>query len=81
MPTAEGVYSSRRIAQACEERGDFMAVTAMNPPDFRTIATFRRRHLKALGDLFVQVLKAVSGGGTGQARAPGSRWHQGSGTL
>jgi hypothetical protein len=34
-----------------------MAVTVMNRPDFRTIATFRRRHLKALGDLFVQVLK------------------------
>jgi len=51
------VYSSRRIPQACEERGDFMEVTAMNQPDFRTIAKFRRRHLKALSDLFVQVLK------------------------
>src|SRR5690606_28641419 len=54
---SRGVYSSRRLAQACEERLDFMAVTAMNRPDFRTIAKFRRRHLKALGDLFVQVLK------------------------
>ena len=54
---SRGVYSSRRIAQGCEERVDFMAVTAMNRPDFRTIAAFRRRHLRALGDLFVQVLK------------------------
>jgi Transposase DDE domain/Transposase domain (DUF772) len=54
---SRGVYSSRRIAQACEERVDFMAVTAMNRPDFRTIAKFRQRHLKALSDLFVQVLK------------------------
>ena len=54
---SRGVYSSRRLAQACEERVDFMAVTAMNRPDFRTIAEFRRRHLKALGDLFVQVLR------------------------
>jgi transposase len=54
---SRGVYSSRRLAQACEERVDFMAVTAMNRPDFRTIATFRRRHLKALGELFVQVLR------------------------
>src|ERR1700731_4089019 len=54
---SRGVYSSRRIAQACEERVDFMAVTAMNQPDFRTIAKFRQRHLKALSDLFVQVLK------------------------
>jgi transposase len=29
------VYSSRRIARACEERLDFQAVTALNPPDFR----------------------------------------------
>lgn len=54
---SRGVYSSRRIAQGCQERVDFMAVTAMNRPDHRTIATFRRRHLKALGALFVQVLK------------------------
>jgi transposase len=60
---SRGIYSSRRIAQACEERVDFMAVTAMNQPDFRTIATFRRRHLKALGDLFVQVLKLCRAAG------------------
>src|SRR5437588_2411718 len=60
---SRGVYSSRRIAQACEERVDFMAVTAMNRPDFRTIAAFRRRHLKALGDLFVQVLKLCRAAG------------------
>src|SRR5499425_1420714 len=58
-----GLYSSRRIAQACEERVDFMAVTAMNRPDFRTIATFRQRHLKALGNLFVQVLKLCRAAG------------------
>jgi transposase len=52
----QGVYSSRRIAQACEQRLDFMAVTALNRPDFRTISDFRKRHLKALGELFVQVL-------------------------
>ena len=48
---SRGLYSSRRIAQACEERVDFMAVTAMNQPDFRTIAKFRRRHLKALSEV------------------------------
>jgi transposase len=60
---SRGVYSSRRIAQACEERLDFMAVTALNKPDFRTIAAFRRRHLKALGELFVQVLKLCRAAG------------------
>lgn len=52
-----GIYSSRRIARACEERIDVMAVTAMQKPDFRTISEFRRRHLKALSGLFVQVLE------------------------
>jgi transposase len=52
----QGVYSSRRIASACEQRVDFMAVTAMQQPDFRTISDFRKRHLAALGGLFVQVL-------------------------
>jgi transposase len=60
---SRGVYSSRRIAQACEERVDFMAVTALNKPDFRTIAAFRRRHLRALGDLFVQVLRLCRAAG------------------
>jgi transposase len=50
------LYSSRRIARACEERVDFMAVTARQRPDFRTIATFRRRHLPARRALFQQVL-------------------------
>jgi len=54
---SRGIYSSRRLAQACEERVDFMAVTGLNRPDFRTISDFRLRHLKALSDLFVQVLK------------------------
>jgi hypothetical protein len=63
---SQGVYSSRRIARGCEERLDFQTVTALNRPDFRTISEFRRRHLAALGELFVQVLalcqKACHGG-------------------
>jgi transposase len=53
----QGVYSSRRIARACQRRVDFMAVTAMQKPDFRTVSDFRRRHLVALGGLFGQVLR------------------------
>lgn len=52
----QGIYSSRRIAKACEVRVDFMALTAMQQPDFRTISDFRKRHLEALSGLFVQVL-------------------------
>ena len=54
---SRGVYSSRKIEQACEERVDFMAVTGMQKPDFRTIAKFRRRHLPALQLLFVESLR------------------------
>jgi transposase len=54
---AVGVYSSRRIARACRERVDFMAVVALDPPDFRTISDFRKLHLEALKGLFVQVLQ------------------------
>ena len=51
-----GVYSSRRIARGCEERVDFMAVSGLERPDFRTISDFRKRHLVALAGLFKQVL-------------------------
>jgi transposase len=51
-----GIYSSRRIAKACRERVDFMSIVALEPPDFRTICEFRKRHAKALSGLFVQVL-------------------------
>lgn len=53
----QGIYSSRRIAQGCEQRVDFMAVTGLNRPDFRTVSDFRKRHLQALQGLFVQVLE------------------------
>lgn len=54
---SQGVYSSRRIARACEERLDLAAVTGMQRPDFRTVSDFRKRHLGALKGLFLQVLR------------------------
>jgi transposase len=60
---ASGIYSSRRIAKAAVERADFMMIVAGDPPDFRTISEFRRRHLKALAALFVQVLKLAEKAG------------------
>lgn len=54
---SQGVYSSRRIARACEERLDVMAITAGETPNFRTINLFRLRHLAALASLFRQVLE------------------------
>jgi transposase len=60
---ASGLYSSRRIAKACSERADFMMIVAGDPPDFRTICEFRKRHLKQLALLFVQVLKLAEKAG------------------
>ena len=60
---ASGIYSSRRIARACVERADFIMITALDPPDFRTISDFRKRHLTALAGLFVQVLKLAKKAG------------------
>jgi transposase len=60
---ASGLYSSRRLAKAAVERADFMMIVAGDPPDFRTISDFRKRHLKALADLFVQVLRLAEKAG------------------
>jgi len=51
------IYSSRRIAKACKQRVDFLALTGMQKPDFRTVNLFRQRHLESLTGLFTQVLQ------------------------
>jgi transposase len=53
---SRGIYSSRRIEIACEERVDFMALTGGEKPDHSTICQFRSDHREALSGLFVQVL-------------------------
>src|SRR5260370_15888450 len=47
---SRGVYASRRLAQACEERVDFMAVTGLNRPDFPTPPPVPPRPLGAPAD-------------------------------
>jgi transposase len=51
-----GVPSSRKIAQAVIDDVAFRWLAANNRPDFRTIATFRRKHLENIKPLFLQVL-------------------------
>ncbi|MCU0728129.1 MAG: transposase, partial [Planctomycetes bacterium] len=51
-----GVFSSRKLEPACEERVDFMALTGMAKPDHSKICQFRTDHRKALSELLVQVL-------------------------
>jgi transposase len=52
-----GVYSSRKIAQACERNLAFLAIVGDDRPDFRTLSDFRKGHLEAFADLFLQVLR------------------------
>jgi transposase len=58
-----GVYSSRKIAQACERNLAFLAIVGDDRPDFRTISDFRKEHLHHLAELFVQVLKLAAQAG------------------
>jgi transposase len=51
-----GIPSSRQIERACKEAIPFRVLTANQQPDHDTVAEFRRRHLKALAVLFIQVL-------------------------
>src|SRR5256885_15305403 len=59
----QGIYPSRRIAKACRERVDFMAVTGMQTPAFRTISDFRKRHMAGLGGVFGQGFRLLPGAG------------------
>jgi transposase len=52
-----GIFSSRKIMQACQERLTYRVITGDDIPDFRTISDFRKLHLKELKRLFVQVLR------------------------
>ena len=52
-----GVRSSRQIAQRCERDAAFRVIVGTDIPDFRTISLFRKTHLEAFADLFVQVVQ------------------------
>ena len=58
-----GVFSSRKIAQACERNMAFIAIVGQERPDFRTISDFRKLHLEAFRDVFVQVLRVAGEAG------------------
>ena len=58
-----GVFSSRKIAQACERNLAFLAIVGTERPDFRTISLFRKTHLDAFADVFVQVLRLAQAAG------------------
>ena len=74
-----GVASSRRIAQRLHEDIAFRVLAANNTPDFRTISYFRKDHLEALADLFLQVLELCKQAGLVKLGARGAGRDQGEG--
>jgi transposase len=52
-----GVFSSRKIALACERNLAFLAIVGTERPDFQTISDFRTQHLEAFQDVFVHVVR------------------------
>lgn len=66
---AVGVFSSRKLATACERNLAFLALVGDDRPDFRTLSDFRKLHLDALAGLFQQVLKLAHAAGLVQLGA------------
>jgi transposase len=58
-----GVFSSRKIAVACERNVAFMAIVGEERPDFRTISDFRTLHLEACKAVCVQVVRVAGEAG------------------
>jgi len=54
---ATGVFSSRKLERATYDSVAFRFIAANDHPDHDTIAAFRRRFLKEIEKLFVEVLK------------------------
>jgi len=54
---ATGVFSSRRLEQATYDSVAFRFIAGNHHPDHDSLATFRRRFLDELSDLFLQVLE------------------------
>lgn len=51
------VHASRQVERRCGEDVGFRVLAAGNKPDHVSLSRFRKKHLKALAGLFVQVLR------------------------
>src|SRR5256714_15523166 len=73
-----GVFSSRKMAWACERNLGFLAIVGQERPDFRTISDFRKQHLEAFKEVVVQVVRLAGGGGLvklGNGSTDGTKIH------
>jgi transposase len=57
---ATGVFSSRRLESATYDSVAFRFIAANQHPDHDTLATFRRRFVDELAEIFVQVLEMAT---------------------
>jgi hypothetical protein len=58
-----GVFSSRKIALACERHLAFSALVGQDRPDFRTLSDLRKRPLETFKDVLVQVVRLAAEAG------------------
>lgn len=58
-----GIRSSRKLEAACSDIVAFRWLAGGQVPAYRAIAKFRKRHLSALGNLFVQALELCQAAG------------------
>jgi transposase len=58
-----GVFSSRKLALACERHLAFVAIVGSERPDFRTISDVRTRHLESFKEVCVQVVRLAAAAG------------------
>jgi transposase len=58
-----GVRSSRELERACVDVVAFRWLSAQQTPDFRSIGRFRKRHLAALGNVFLDALELCRAAG------------------
>ena len=58
-----GIRSSRELERACVDVVAFRWLAGQQAPDFRSIGRFRKRHLAALGNVFLQALELCRAAG------------------
>ena len=73
---ARGNRSARGIERACVEDVAYRVVAGNLVPDHSTIAEFRCRHERALGEVFSRRARALRAGGAGVGRGGGDRRHE-----
>jgi transposase len=77
-----GVRSSRKLADKLGSDVVFMWLAGLERPDFRTICLFRRTNMRAINDLFAQVVQIANGLGLvrlGLVALDGTKMHASAG--